>query len=102
MTLGWELLTVITSLAVPLDTAILQFINMIVEVSVIGARTRVCMCVCACVRVCVCLCMCMHVCVCARVCVCACMHVRVCAYEVTINCNTCPLTSSPIEQGHLI
>ena len=41
MTLGWELLTVITSLALPLDTAVLQFINIIVEVSILsvgGAR----------------------------------------------------------------
>ena len=35
MTLGWELLTVITSQAVPLDTAVLQFISVIVEVSIL-------------------------------------------------------------------
>ena len=35
MTLGWELLTVITSLAVPLDTPTMQFINIIVQVSVV-------------------------------------------------------------------
>ena len=34
MTLGWELLTVITSLSLPLDTAVLRFIDIIVEVSV--------------------------------------------------------------------
>ena len=36
MTLGWELLTVITSQAVSLNTAVLQFISVIVEVSVMA------------------------------------------------------------------